>query len=453
MDHTQLIRMQTMLEQALDQIALQDEARTLGFFRRLRDITPHRLAIALILTLATKSVESLADLQRGFVLATGVSISYKPFFKQLEKRAFAPFMQAVFTRLLNHLVLEVLVAREGTPLAQFDDILAHDSTEFKLPDCFREKFPGRYPVKAATVAALHTTLSLRRDQPLAVKLTSQREAATHQRPEPEALKNKLFIGDRAYADCVYVQEVASAGGACLVRATKRVNPKILAGWVGKQAWDGSQGQKFQAVLAQARGTHLDLDVEFPRSRRRQVVARVRLLALWNPVTQAHVLLFTNLARADFSAEFLGEVYRLRWQVELLFKEWKSYANLHAFSTTKESIATGLIWAALAAAFLKRFCAHATAQVFPRSPISTRKAAMALAGPLSELLGALIRGVGVRRKLQQLFAYLWTQARRANRKREWQTGRGRTGLWPRGAEPEAESNLAPPLTGSLAPLIA
>ena len=67
-------------------------------------------------------------------------------------------------------------------------------------------------------------------------------------------------------------------------------------------------------------------------------------------------------------------YKWRWQVELLFKEWKSYANLHAFDTENPAIVEGLIWTAIAAAALKRFLAHMT-QLLTEVPMSTRKVAM------------------------------------------------------------------------------
>ena len=55
---------------------------------------------------------------------------------------------------------------------------------------------------------------------------------------------------------------------------------------------------------------------------------------------------TNLPLARYAAATVGQVYRLRWQLELLFKEWKSHANLRAFSTVNRSIIEGLIWAAI-----------------------------------------------------------------------------------------------------------
>src|SRR5262249_44682075 len=79
-----------------------------------------------------------------------------------------------------------------------------------------------------------------------------------------------------------------------------------------------------------------------------------------------------------SLDLVSRLYRFRWQIELLFKEWKSYANLHKFDTGNEHIAAGLIWASLCAAVLKRFLAHA-AQIVGGKPISTPPPAMC-AGP-------------------------------------------------------------------------
>ena len=80
-------------------------------------------------------------------------------------------------------------------------------------------------------------------------------------------------------------------------------------------------------------------------------------------------------------------YKWRWQVELLFKEWKSYANLHAFDTENPAIVEGLIWTAIAAAALKRFLAHMT-QLLVEVPMSTRKVAMCA----MHVLGDIVRGL-------------------------------------------------------------
>ncbi len=67
----------------------------------------------------------------------------------------------------------------------------------------------------------------------------------------------------------------------------------------------------------------------------------RLAVSFNPKTREFRYLLTNLCRTRYAAEQVGLAYKLRWQIELLFKEWKSYANLHAFDTGKSEIAEGL----------------------------------------------------------------------------------------------------------------
>src|SRR4029450_4998908 len=75
------------------------------------------------------------------------------------------------------------------------------------------------------------------------------------------------------------------------------------------------------------------------------------------------------------ADDVGQLYRLRWQIEHVFKDWKSYSNLHGLQTTNPQIAEGFIWASLCAALLKRSLAHWAQLISPTGAISTRLAAV------------------------------------------------------------------------------
>ena len=57
-------------------------------------------------------------------------------------------------------------------------------------------------------------------------------------------------------------------------------------------------------------------------------------------------LCTNLPRTPSSVDLVSRLYRFRWQIELCFTEWKSYANLHEFDTGNAHVAEGLMWAGL-----------------------------------------------------------------------------------------------------------
>jgi hypothetical protein len=117
-------------------------------------------------------------------------------------------------------------------------------------------------------------------------------------------------------------------------------------------------------------------------------------------------------------------------MELLFKEWKSYANLHAFDTTKVAIVEGLIWTAIAAAALKRFLAHMT-QLLLEVPMSTRKVAMCAMPVLGAIMRALQSGdvAGLYAALEAAVTYLACHAQRAHPERDRRTGRSQLGLEP------------------------
>ena len=156
----------------------------------------------------------------------------------------------------------------------------------------------------------------------------------------------------------------------------------------------------------------------------------RLIASWNRSKREYRFLVTNLPRSRYSAKAVDQVYRLRWQIELLFKEWKSYANLHAFNTANPGIAEGLIWAAVGAAAMKRYLAHMT-QVLHGVEVSTRKVAMCAHQVLGRVIDVLISKSRdeLHEALRVAVEYLAVNAIRSHPKRERRTGRLQFGIKP------------------------
>jgi hypothetical protein len=151
---------------------------------------------------------------------------------------------------------------------------------------------------------------------------------------------------------------------------------------------------------------------------------------WNPQDKCFHYLLTNLPKDKYRLSLICVGYKLRWQVELLFKEWKSYTNLHKVDTEKETISESLIWSSLSASAIKRFLAHAAEHLLEVA-ISTRKAAMPSAYELPELFRSLRHGDGpwYRLAFDAMIAYLGKNAKRAHPKRDSRTGRSRLGLKP------------------------
>ena len=81
-----------------------------------------------------------------------------------------------------------------------------------------------------------------------------------------------------------------------------------------------KGQKLKDVLSGfPKDQCLDLDVEWSDYKRWPY----RLVVRWNEKKQKWAFIVTNLDRAEFTLSEVLQAYRLRWQIELIFKEIKS----------------------------------------------------------------------------------------------------------------------------------
>jgi hypothetical protein len=399
------------------------------FCRRQRIITPFRLGLALTATCASQPVETLADFHRGFNALWGTTITYKAFYNQVAKPHFADFARTMTSRLISDMTLKVLGFKKGRAFAEFRHIILQDGSSFAIHDGLREVFPGRFKVVKPAAVELHTTMDLLCDAPTTVVLTPDTTNEQAFLPEPASLRASLLLADRGYLDLHYMRRVQDAGGFCLIRAKAGMNPQVVEAFRedGKRL-RALRNKPLKAIHAKLpKRQRVELVVEW------QVEAhplRLRLLISWNRRTKEFCYLLTNLPAQRYHLDMIYRAYKWRWHVELLFKEWKSYANLHAFDTENPAIVEGLIWTAIAAAALKRFLASMT-QLLAEVPMSTRKVAMCAVHVLGDIVRALQSGdvAGLYAALEKAVTYLACHAQRAHPKRDRQIGRSQLGLEP------------------------
>ena len=419
---TELIKLSRTLGRALATADVNQLGRDTGQAERLRTVTPHRLFLAMVSTLGSGRVESLADLLRAFNHQNGVAVAYKAFYNQLARIGFARFMRGMLARLIDQLRIQTLTPDGQKAVARFTDIVIHDGSSFALKSALSGPFPGRFTTIEPAAVEVHATYSGFADEVSRVQIAPDAKAERPFLPDPATLTGQLLLADRGYPSVAYFEAVAAHGGAFIVRLTRSYDPWIRTAWVEGQRTPIPPRLRLARFLAQHRGQRLDLDVDFHVGAR---VVGVRVVVL--PGREAAMTrLCTNLPRTPFSLDLVGRLYRFRWQIELCFKEWKSYANLHQFDTANAHIAEGLIWASLCAAVLKRFLAHA-AQRAGGTAMSTRRVAMCAHHILDGVVAALLLGVGLRRTLRRGLAFLLANARRANPQRDRRSGRLRAGL--------------------------
>ncbi len=324
---------------------------------------------------------------------------------------------------------EVLRVEANSPYARFKQILIHDGTSFGIKSGLASVFPGRFTAFKPAAVELHAGYELLSESLEYVTVTADSQAEVPHLPAPESLSGGLLLADRMFFVKDYLSELVSQGGDFLVRAKGTLNPLIVEACRadGKQikSWTGKSLKQVRHRFR--RHQALDILVCWRLSGKRTFTAR--LVVTWDNKENRPRYLVTSLSRSAFTLKDIIEGYRLRWQIELLFKEWKSYTNLHAFDTNNPYIAEGLIWASLCAALLKRYCAHTTQRLFD-VPISTQKVAMSMQHILMDMLYALLHApVTLARMIERGLYYLAHNAQRAHPKRDELKGRLKLGLQP------------------------
>ena len=419
--------MMNRFKRSFNEARLNEIGKLARFCRRERIVTPYRLALSLIEIFAANGARTIADVQRAFNALCEQDVQYKPFHNQLSKPQFPTFMRVLFSRLLNELACEVLRFGPHSPFAQFTQIRLQDGTSFAVHATLAEEFPGRFTTVSPAAVELHVNLDLLTETVNEVVLTPDTAAEGQFLPPPIELAGHLLLGDRGYFDKHYLAAVDRADGSFIVRGMANLNPLVRCALGGDgQEIKSWRGKRLKEVAGRI-GRHevVDLDVQFTCED--GTTYDCRLVAHRNPREGKPRYLVTNLNRAQFSTEQVADAYRLRWQIELLFKEWKSHANLHAFVTGNAAIAEGLIWAALCAATLQRYCAHMTQRVTGIA-ISTRRTAMCIHHVLTDIFQALLHAPSrLTATMTRAIEYLSRNARRAHPQRDARTGRLKLGL--------------------------
>src|SRR5882724_2846334 len=429
MDRQQSPIMANKFQAVLDADVLNARGKQRGFAKRERLITPFRLGLSVVASMATQQVQTIADLHRQFNELWELESDYKAFYNQLLKPSSPEFFRTSLCHIMRQLTMKVLGFEAGEAFRACNRLLLQDGSSFALHKALAEVFPGRFNAVSPAAVALHRTLDLLQDAPITIALSPDTDSEHDYRPEPESLRGDVFLADRGYLDLTYLRDIDRHGGFFLVRSKSNLNPRVIDAYrEDGQRLKSCQDRDFQAITSKfPTQQRAELDVEWLIE---GAPFRGRLMVRWNPETTCCDYLLTNLPQDRYPISIICLGYKRRWQVALLLKEWKSYTNLHKFDTEKATICEALIWASLAASAMKRFLAHA-AEPLLEVVISTRKASMPSAYNLPKLFRALRYGNGpwYRRAFQEMIHSLGRNAKRAHPERDARTGRSRLGRKP------------------------
>jgi len=120
-----------------------------------------------------------------------------------------------------------------------------------------------------------------------------------------------------------------------------------------------EGRKLQDVLGRLQRQILDVEIEAAFKNRKYAGKRTgnrqrfRLVAILDEHTYEYHCYVTNIAGEMLAAEEIGNTYRARWEVELIFKELESSYRMDQITSSNHAVAESLIYAAVLTLLVSR----------------------------------------------------------------------------------------------------
>lgn len=356
-------------------------ARQTGWSRRQGKIDPFEFLSSLIFGQMSASRQTLSSQAQSLtepVTRQGIDQRFNP--------AAVEFFQAAYARIMA----ETLDWSPAHPQAEslrrhFSALYLLDSTSFDCPESLHEIFPAcggaassanvkvllRYELITGRLEPLHVLAGKRSDQGQALKAAERLLAGQLQ------LQDKGFYDAKAWQAaeqrCAYLlmplphsvslwqagaahgpEEALDLAAALEASVENQVQwPALLLGKPGHRA--GPVRLVAFRLSPESAARHRQGLRESMRKQGRTPSAKALQLAGW-------LLLVTNAPAQKLPSSMMSYLYRLRWQVELIFRQTKSVLRLDQTESADPSRVQCEIWARLiGAVLLFLWHAHASAE--------------------------------------------------------------------------------------------
>lgn len=347
------------LKSLLPDESLDALGRAVAFIRRLREIRASVFVWSLVLSRFGSGRPAFEQARQWYGRLGGAELWPRPF--QMR------FKSAAAVRLFEHAFESAVQrwrtpARRGHPLARrFPDIAVIDTTVMQVCDELRTVFKGTRSAIASLKALL--TISAFGLVPLHAKVVAGNVHDMKLFPSLDVFRaGTLLLFDKGFVAYERLAAITAAslhflcpmrlnGNAWIVRA-RRAPPNVR-----RALKKSTEGLRLRDVLPINKriGKLWDVDVVLTSGNvkgRRPSQTTCRLVILPGP-DQAQRPYLTSLATPDWSPRALAELYRIRWQVELVFKELKQHLNLEALNSKDRHAIQVFAWASLLALAVSR----------------------------------------------------------------------------------------------------
>lgn len=203
---------------------------------------------------------------------------------------------------------------------------------------------------------------------------------------------QLALGDRGYGNAPGIAHVVLQGADVLVRINRTSLPMRTPGGepIDLMAWLRSlqgHGAHQRQVLIHSREHNHEvrgrlIAIRLPHAEAEKARARVRRelkgkTSASDLEAAQYIVLFTTTPTKRLSANLCLQLYRLRWQVELAFKRWKSLCHFDRLPNYRGDTILSWLYAKLLLALVMHRMASGASPLFPPEPTDPQEQGLAL----------------------------------------------------------------------------
>jgi hypothetical protein len=299
-----------VLKQSFEDIVPQEDARAV--------LSPMNLVVGLAFCFMgdTKSF-SIESLRRFIITNFKIKISKGAFWERLSNERLKKILKLLIAELIAKLAGTIMLGADILLQLNVTGILLIDSSSITLWDGAKKSFPG---TRTHAGIKWHACFDLLSGVMVWFETTS---TSVHDRkcfPEVAKLVGKLIIFDLGYWDYGLMIMIDDVKGFFLSRI--KSNSAIMIIKVIQGMPKSNAGKKLSALKDNKKsGNIIELLCAITFNK---ITRNFRAIGFWNPKEKKYHWYVTNLMAP---AAIIYLLYRIRWQIELIFKGCKRSLNL------------------------------------------------------------------------------------------------------------------------------
>ena len=327
-------------------------ARRSGFVKRASKITGKIFLALVTFGVWSDAATTLAQLAAKVTqLGEQLEVSPEALHQRMNKRALV-FLQEMIRKALTKVQTLDQVCDDGL-FTYFAKVYLVDSTGFGLLESLKDLFPGSGGSATKAGAKIQTVWDYKSSRFDHFALTAWNIPDNKYVDTVVALAQKgiLFLWDLGYFKVQALAHIAEARAYFLSRLNHQTNiSETVAGPLSPLALvpflhsvKGNIAEKDIVIGAKDQVKSRLIVSRVPEMRVNERRRKARKNAKKKGYTPSHAhltllawnLFITNVPQTIWKTETVVKVYPLRWQIELIFKSWKSYLHLASIKTKKE----------------------------------------------------------------------------------------------------------------------